>query len=169
MTRKHVREFNQNYNFNYNCSGPLSRTVTIPISQPCNNVAQVYFDDYTSAPGSFQIAISNTSVSCNMTLIVEAFNGNTVERVLLPNTNIAFLEDDVQRVSIRCQGDPGATCTGNMNVNKIFRFCELGEDPDDQDDSCHDHQSPADHWWELGNEENLGTLLKSLEYLKKRK
>ncbi|RIW30732.1 hypothetical protein D3H55_16530 [Bacillus salacetis] len=156
MTGKHAKESNQNYTFNNNCVDPINRSVNIPLSQPCNSAEQLYFEDLTYTPGSYLITVSNNTVSCSLIVIVESFNGQTTERTVLPNASIGFLEEDVQGISIRCEGDSEAVCTGNLSVSKYFRFCV--EEVLDED-NCLD--SP---WLKVGSSEDL---LKFVESLKK--
>ncbi|WP_139378281.1 hypothetical protein [Mesobacillus jeotgali] len=163
MREKHNNCSDLKGTFNVNCTDPQSRSVGISIFQPCNGTTQTYFDDLTSTSGIFQVNINSyTPAPCSMTAIIQFRNGSTIERVIPPGGSTGVIAEDVQRVSIRCQGNPEGNCTGYINVNKLFRFCCDTDQTDDDQCDHHDHDDCDEE-----DLDNLRDLLRALEYLKK--
>lgn len=101
--------------------------------QPCDGTSQVVFEDFTNNHNKIQIfAQNNTASPCTTILIIETRHNPPMERIL-PNVvqgvapTLVIEVEDVRRVSVRCQGNPGGFCNYFLDFQKAFCICCPGD------------------------------------------
>ncbi|WP_113928039.1 hypothetical protein [Bacillus sp. P14.5] len=107
-------------NYNVTCSDPFTRSTAPNINQPCDGISRIYYEDF-SEPGFYSVLVTNGNIACPLIVTIETANGTTIERTV--PFRWAFYIDDLEKISVRCAENPESTCTGILNINKTFRFC----------------------------------------------
>jgi hypothetical protein len=102
------------------------------IVQPCDGSSNVVFEDLAGEHSNlFITALNFTESPCKATLIIETKN-RTITRDLPAQVSqftfgfamFSIEVEDVRRLSLRCQGNPGGACTVSFSVQKNYCFCE---------------------------------------------
>jgi hypothetical protein len=112
--------------------------------QPCNGIPVVIFEDLTNNHNKILInAQTVTPAPCRATIIIETRNQiiqRDLDSPIPPNffsvTPLNIQVEDLRRISIVCQGNPGGICRVFYSIQKTFSICCTNGQEEEENCGC---------------------------------